>query len=576
MAVALYARVSTSKQAEKDLSIPDQLRQMREWCKRQGYLVATEYVEPGASATDDRRPVFQQMIVDACMSPAPFEGIVVHSLSRFFRDSLQLGLYELKLKKAGVRLFSISQQTGDDPAGEMARKIFSVFDEYQSKENGKHTLRAMQENARQGFFNGSTPPFGYRTVEQASQGRRGPKKRLELDPAEARIVKQVFALYLHGQNGHALGFHGLVAYLNAQGITVRGTLWTRSRLNELLTSRTYIGEYYFNMRSAKSRKLKPRAEWILVKVDPIIDEATFNRVQQLRQARSPVNVPPRVVTSPTLLTGLLKCAHCGAGMTLATGKGGRYRYYKCTSRMNKGRSSCPSGNLPMEKVDRLVLGALADRVFVPTRVQAMLDMIRKRLKRSRPQHAEALKALKKELDTLQQRADKLYEAVEKGLLPMDASLTERAHKLQARRQEILLEMGSLTRQQELPAATIGPRRVQSFCEALRTKILDRTSGFGKRYLKLLVNEISVKEKSLLLKGSYSALATAIRGVRTSQVPSIGMGWLPGQDSNLWQSKARPPLGTCQLLALPPLLPLPAAPRRHRVWIGPRSSPCGPA
>ncbi len=532
MAVALYARVSTSKQAEKDLSIPDQLRQMREWCKRQGHPIAAEYVEPGASATDDRRPVFQHMIADACLSPAPFEGIVVHSLSRFFRDSLQLGLYELKLKKAGVRLFSVSQQTGDDPAGEMARKIFSVFDEYQSKENGKHTLRAMQENARQGFFNGSTPPFGYRTVEQATQGRRGPKKRLELDPAEARLVKQVFGFYLHGQNGHPLGLHGLVSYLNAQGLTVRGKPWTRSRLHELLTSRTYIGEYYFNMRGAKSRKLKPRSEWILVTVDPIIDEPTFNRVQRLRQARSPVNVPPRVATCPTLLTGLLKCGHCGSGMTLATGKGGRYRYYKCTSRMNKGPSSCPSGNLPMEQVDRLVLGALADRVFVPTRVQAMLDLIRKRLKRSRPQQADTLKALKKDLSTLQQRTDKLYEAVEQGLLPMDASLTERAHKLQARRQEILTEIAGLTQQQDLPVATLGPRRIQAFCAALRAKLLDQASGFGKQYLKLLVNEISVKGKALLLKGSYAALAKAVGGIGTGPVPSFGMGWLPGQDSNL--------------------------------------------
>ncbi len=535
MAVALYARVSTSKQAEKDLSIPDQLRQMREWCKQQGYPIAAEYVEPGASATDDRRPVFQQMITDSCFSPSPFEGIVVHSLSRFFRDHVELGLYERKLRKAGVRLFSVTQQTGDDSAGQMARSLFSLFDEYQSKENSKHTLRAMQENARQGFFNGSTPPLGYRTVEQASQGRKGQKKRLELDPAEARIVKQVFGLYLNGHNGHALGLHGLVAYMNQQGMTVRGKPWTRSRLHELLTSRTAIGEYYFNMRSAKTRKLKPRSEWIVVKVEPIINEATFNRAQQLRQARSPVNVPPRVVNCPTLLTGLLKCAHCGAGMTLATGKGGRYRYYKCTSRMNKGGSSCPSGNLPMEKVDQLVLGALADRVFVPNRVQAMLDMMRKRLKRSRPQHAETLKALKKELATLQQRTDKLYEAVEKGLLPMDASLTERAHKLQARRQEILIEVGSLTRQQDLPVATLGPRRVQAFCEALRTKLLDRTSGFGKQYLKLLVNEITVKGKALLLKGSHAALATAVGRLGTrqlAQVPSFGLGWLPGQDSNL--------------------------------------------
>jgi DNA invertase Pin-like site-specific DNA recombinase len=149
MIVALYARVSTTKQAEKDLSIPDQLRQMKEWCKAKKYSVAVEYVELGASATDDRRPVFQQMISEACVSPPPFDAIIIHSLSRFFRDMIEFGLYERRLKKSGVRLISITQQTSDDPAGEMARSIFSLFDEYQSKENSKHTLRAMKENARQ-------------------------------------------------------------------------------------------------------------------------------------------------------------------------------------------------------------------------------------------------------------------------------------------------------------------------------------------------------------------------------------------------------------------------------------------
>ena len=56
MAVALYVRVSTPRQAEKDLSIPDQLRQMRAYCKALDLPVAYEYIEPGASATDDRRP----------------------------------------------------------------------------------------------------------------------------------------------------------------------------------------------------------------------------------------------------------------------------------------------------------------------------------------------------------------------------------------------------------------------------------------------------------------------------------------------------------------------------------------
>jgi site-specific DNA recombinase len=86
MIVALYARVSTSKQADKDLSIPDQLSQMRAWCQASGghTVWCTEYVESGASATDDRRPVFQRMITEACVTPSPFEAVVVHSLSRFF------------------------------------------------------------------------------------------------------------------------------------------------------------------------------------------------------------------------------------------------------------------------------------------------------------------------------------------------------------------------------------------------------------------------------------------------------------------------------------------------------------
>jgi site-specific DNA recombinase len=46
----------------------------------------------------------------------------------------------------------------------------------QSKENGKHTLRAMRENARQGFFNGSRPPVGYGTIEVQLPGNKGKKR----------------------------------------------------------------------------------------------------------------------------------------------------------------------------------------------------------------------------------------------------------------------------------------------------------------------------------------------------------------------------------------------------------------
>ncbi len=539
MIVALYARVSTSKQAEKDLSIPDQVNQIRAWCQAQGHSVATEYVEAGASATDDRRPVFQRMIAEASAASLPFDAIVVHSLSRFFRDALEFGLYERNLKRCGVRVVSITQQTSDDPSGEMIRRIFSVFDEYQSKENGKHTLRAMRENARQGFFNGSRPLFGYRAVEVQLPGNKGKKKRLEVDVPESVVVLRVFELYLHGDRGRDLGVYGIAAHLNDQGLLVQGHLWSKGRVHNVLTNRAYIGEHYFNKcekRGRAVRRLKPRQEWVRINVEPIVSEDLFTAVQEKLASRSPERISPRVVNCPTLLTGLLKCGLCGSGMTLATGKGGKYRYYKCSSRILKGKDTCTSDNLPTEQVDRLVLFSLADRVFTVPRVRAMLDSLRTRLGASQATHDGKLKRLTKELDSLQHRSNQLYEAVEKGLLPMDSTLTERANKLQAQRQALLTDIAGLRRLKQMPLEALGEKKIHAFTAALRERLLEKDRVFSKKYLKLLVEEIRYKNRQLVMKGSYTALACVVgenkRGTPQGEVPTFGLDWLPGQESNL--------------------------------------------
>jgi site-specific DNA recombinase len=142
---ALYLRVSTGRQADNDLSIPDQRRQAKAYCASRDWEIAADYVEPGLSATDDRRPEFQRMIDAATTKPPAFDVILVHSFSRFFRDQFQLEFYVRRLAKAGVRLVSITQELGDDPMSNMIRQIMALFDEYQSKENAKHTLRAMKE-----------------------------------------------------------------------------------------------------------------------------------------------------------------------------------------------------------------------------------------------------------------------------------------------------------------------------------------------------------------------------------------------------------------------------------------------
>ena len=509
MAVALYARVSTPKQAEKDLSIPDQLRQMRDWCKGQGHLVAMEYVEPGASATDDRRPVFQQMIADATQSPAPYEAVIVHSRSRFFRDLFAFLGYERTLKKAGVRVISITQQTSDDPAGEMASKIFSLFDEYQSKENGKHTLRAMKENARQGYFNGSRPHFGFKVVETAALGNKGQKKkRLAVDPAEAAIVRKIYDLYLNGYKGELLGSKSIAYHLNQKGITMRGQRWMRARVHEVLSNTAYIDDYHFNKRDGKTGELKPESEWVKLGVEPIIGAATFRRAHARLRARAPAKVPPRLVNSPTLLTGLLKCGCCGAGMTLATGKGGRYRYYKCNTRIGKGVDYCKGGNVPMQKLDDIVLTSLADRVFTVARVKVMLEALARHVKENRSEQDRQLQALTKDLAELNRGTERLYEGIEKGLLKLDDTLRDRTHKLQVRRQDILTEMAGLKTQTALPASLLRQKHIEAFTRALRVKLLGNRA-FAKEYLRLLVDEIRVNKRDVKLTGSYDALASAV-------------------------------------------------------------------
>ena len=537
MIAALYARVSTTRQADKDLSIPDQLQQMRDWCKGQGISVAVEYKELGASATDDRRPVFQKMIAESTIKPAPFDFIIVHSLSRFFRDSLEFGLYERQLEKYGVKVRSVTQQTNDDPSGHMAKKIFTLFDEYQSKENAKHTLRAMKENARQGFFNGSSAPFGYRTIDVDLLGRRGNKKKLEVDLAEAMIVKNIFDLYINGHKGKTFGMQQITVHLNERGTTRRGKRWSKATVGNLLADTVYIGEHYFNKKHGKTNEAKTKDEWVLVKVPPIADEGTFTKAHQLRIARSPKNTPPRVVNSPTLLTGLLKCS-CGASMTIATGKGGKYRYYKCTSRINLGKDSCTSGNIPMAKLDQLILEAVSEKVFTPERVALMLNEFRTNLKQSRSQHDDTLRDLKKELDKIQQATDRLYEAVEQGMLPMGNTLRERAHRHQARRQEVLTEMAGLRRQKEMPITQLGAKKIDAFCTALKQRLQDTETNFAKDYLRLLVDEIKVEGKEVRLKGSYGALAGMLNKTKAGnleRVPTFGSNWLPELDSNQRQA-----------------------------------------
>ena len=117
------------------------------------------------------------------------------------------------------------------------RKVIALFDEYQSKENAKHVIRSMKENARQGFWNGSMAPLGYRLVEAEKRGTKI-KKKLDVDPVEAETVRLIFKLYLHGDGTRARsGVKEVVKWLNARGYrTRRGKTFGVGSIHKLLTT----------------------------------------------------------------------------------------------------------------------------------------------------------------------------------------------------------------------------------------------------------------------------------------------------------------------------------------------------
>lgn len=553
MRVAIYARVSTPEQAEKNLSLPDQFRQMRQWCESKGYHVVREYEEPGLTATDDRRPVFQEMIADAMSRPKPFDMIVTLTTSRFFRDATSARLYKHRLKKCGVKVAATHQPVSDDPMGEFAEGMFELTDQLESRMNAFHTLRAMKENARQGYFNGSRVPYGYALEELDLKGRHGNKKRLVICPPEAEIVRKIFSLYIE----RGLGLKGVAAELNEKEILRREMPWSFSTIGELLANRIYIGEYYFNRyevvemeqeegKVSKRRRSyesstrlvkveKPESEWINVAVEPIISEELHELARKKRHQRRPDVVRgPRLLSSPLLLTGVLKCGHCGSALTIATGKD--YRYYKCTRKIKHHKDACPSKAVPMDRFDAAILEALANRIFTPERVEGLLMELKRRLADNGTD--DGIKKLTQQLEAVQARIENLVNAIELGVSVPDDTLKSRMDDLNRQKKEVA---GKITAYQHSPHVlvdTIDKKEVRRFCGLMRERLLDRKSGFSKEYLQMVVDKIVLTGNEAVIHGNYRSLVGAVKfaSEKTKSTSPRGVSgfsnvWLPNPDSN---------------------------------------------
>jgi site-specific DNA recombinase len=538
---ALYLRVSTGRQADNDLSIPDQHRQAKAYCASRGWEIAADYVEPGVSATDDRRPEFQRMIEAATTKPPAFGVVLVHSFSRFFRDQFQLEFYVRRLAKNGVRLVSITQELDDDPMSNMIRQIMALFDEYQSKENAKHTLRAMKENARQGFWNGALPPIGYRIVEAAEQRGHRTKKTLEVDPIQAETVRLIFRLAREGSGSSgSMGVKSIAKHLNESSIRTRdGGRWGVDAVHKVLTRTTYVGRHRFNTKYWKTRERKPETEIVEMAVPPIIDAAEFEAVQALLKARSPALTAPRIVSGPTLLTGICFCAACGGAMTLRTGKSGRYRYYTCSTKARQGEIGCKGRTVPMEKLDSVVAEHIEHRLLQPKRLEQILARVLDRREERAERRTAHIAELRRRATEANAKLKRLYDAIENGIADVsDPMLKERVTELKAIRDQARTDAERAEGALDRLGPSITPQALKTFASQARRRMRTESGGYRRDHLRALAQRIEVDAKEVRIMGSKSELLRTLVAASSAKSATIGVPssvpkWRTRHDSNVW-------------------------------------------
>ena len=537
--VAVYLRVSTRRQASADVSLPSQKRLIDEHCNREGWIIADTYVERGRTATDDRRPEFRKLLDRAADSDRPYDLIVVHALHRFFRDGAVLEITLRDLRRRGVRLVSITQPIADDPAGRMTRQILGLIDQYSSEENGRQVKRVMVENAKQGFWNGATAPLGYRRFDAEQRGEKI-KKKIEIDPVEAEVVRLIFRLYLDGDAATGtppLGIKKIASWLNSKGYrTRRGGMFGVAGVYLILKNTAYIGACRYNVRDSKTGDKYPEEDVVKIPVPLIVSQEIFDAVKTKLAASNPKVVSPRLMAGPILLTGIAKCAYCSGGMTQRTGTsstGRVYSYYTCAARAQKGPSACGGNTVRMAYLDDIVLTALEDRLFAPERLAEVLNALAARQSARSETINARLVGLQTEMNKSESALKRLYKLVEEGHVEIDDLLSDRIALLKADRENARAALDR-ARAQARPFESIAAEKVEAFGRLMRSVLRDSDTPARKAYLRALINSVEVGDGKVRILASTDVLQAAAAAPADSAEDVRGsvLKWRARNDSNV--------------------------------------------
>jgi len=475
--VALYARVSSERQAEKDLSIPAQLKALRKYALERGWEVAAEYVDEAESARTANRPKFKEMVATAKRKNGPFQAILVWKLSRFARNREDSIIYKSLLRRQGVQVVSINEPVDDSAAGKLLEGMIEVIDEFYSTNLAEDVLRGMKENAEQGFYNGGPPPFGYGRARVTIGSIT--KSRLEPEASEAPVASRILRMALAGQ-----GAKELAKALNAEGLRTRsGKYWSATTINRMMRNEEYTGTLVWTGKNGEAIRT-PNAHPALV------SQEDFDRLQQLIVERRPKVRHPRTVTSQYLLSSLLHCARCGVPMIGCAAKSGRFFYYRCNNALRRGPEACQSGWLPKGKVEGFVIDRLKEKVLTEENLAALVRMVNEEMRVLAGRRREQLEDIEKQLQSVNQKLLKYYTAFEKGTLS-DDDAAPRIRHLRAEQTTLQkVKEDALVKLEDMEPRELDTEQVLDYVKDLRALLSKGTLTEQKGFLRSFIRRIN--------------------------------------------------------------------------------------
>ena len=405
---ALYARVSSDRQ-DVDLSVSAQLRALRDYAEKNGYLVAREYVDEAESGRIADRPQFQRMLDEATKPEAPFKEILVWKFSRFTRKREHAVAFKSMLRRKGVRVVSITEHADDSPTGKLMEAIIESVDEFYSENLAQEVVRGMREAASRGFWVASRVPYGYRKLMVQDGAKKRPT--LEPDPATAPVVQRIFAMAEAGR-----GILNITRTLNDEGIAnPTGRLWSKNGVHIILRNETYTGALVWGV-SAKDNADPVRVE----KAFPaIISKAQFRRVNRKLRSRAPRRAHPRRVGSSYLLSGLVRCKACNRALSGQDAKSGKFAYYVCQSVMKRGSGACDAPRLNARRFEEKVVGKIRENVLTESNIRALVKLVDEEMDGIAKEQRQKLETVETELEDVKRRLGRLYDLAETTDLDID-------------------------------------------------------------------------------------------------------------------------------------------------------------